>query len=143
MKVSKYKKSIAIGAIAIGLLGAPMISKASNDNVDFNFSLKEHYGNSTTAARYRQTTNVKNKWKVDLTYNAEGKGKIATFWLTTKKNGTTVVSDKTHNVAQGSGAHYYDATSKASQRDVRLAAENNNDSNKTYVVSGYWDEETN
>lgn len=30
----------------------------------------------------------------------------------------------------------------ASQRDVCLGAENNNNSSSTYTVSGYWDEET-
>ena len=46
-------------------------------------------------------------------------------------------------MAQGTGAHYYKAKSKASKTDVRLGAENNNDSPNTYAISGYWDEETN
>lgn len=86
---------------------------------------------------------VNNKWKVNLTNSAEGNGTLATFWLTTRSDGKNVVSDKTHDVAQGSGAHYYNAKASASQTDVRLAAENNNDSTNTYEVSGYWDEETN
>lgn len=48
----------------------------------------------------------------------------------------------THDVTQGTGDHYYSAYSSASQRDVCLGAENNNNSLRTYTVSGYWDEET-
>ncbi|WP_338134598.1 DUF2712 domain-containing protein, partial [Anoxybacillus flavithermus] len=47
---------------------------------------------------------------------------MATFWL--DKSGTRV-SD-THDVKQGSGAHYYSAFSTANQSNVRLGAENNN-----------------
>ncbi|MCI9489287.1 MAG: DUF2712 domain-containing protein, partial [Dorea sp.] len=41
------------------------------------------------------------------------------------------------------GSLSYKAKSKASKTDVRLGAENNNDSPNTYAISGYWDEETN
>lgn len=144
MNLRKMAKITVTSALAMCMVATPMVSKASDDNVDFNFDLKPKYGNTTTpSARYRQTTNVKNKWKVNLKNSTEGNGTIATFWLTTRKDGKNVVSDKTHDVAQGSGAHYYDAKSSASQKDVYLAAENNNDSTNTYEVSGYWDEETN
>ncbi len=65
-------------------------------------------------------------------------GTVATFWL--DKSGTRV-SD-VHDVAQGSGAHYYSAFSTANQSNVRLGAENNNASPNSYTISGYWDEET-
>lgn len=47
-----------------------------------------------------------------------------------------------HEVDQGTGAHYYSADSNASQANVCLAADNNNYSTNTYIVTGYWDEET-
>ncbi len=143
MKLKKLAKILVTSTLAMCMVTTPMISKASDDNVSFSFNLKAHYGNSTTSTRYRQTTNTKNKWKVNLTNSTEGNGKVATFWLTTNADGTNIVSDDTHNIAQGSGAHYYDAKSSASQKDVRLSVENNNDSPNTYSVSGYWDEETN
>ena len=46
----------------------------------------------------------------------------------------------THDVKQGTGAHYYTATAAASRTYVRLAAENNN--NAPCGVAGFWDEET-
>ncbi len=48
----------------------------------------------------------------------------------------------THDVKQGTGAHYFTAYSGANQTKVCLAAENNNDLPNSYTVSGYWDEET-
>ena len=136
-------KKTVTAALAICMIATPMIAKASDDNIGFSFQLKPHFANSTTTARYRQTSDVDNKWKVNMVNSTEGRGTIATFWLATKSDGTDIVSDTTHDVAQGSGAHYYKAKHTASKTDVRLAAENNNDSPNTYNISGYWDEETN
>ena len=143
MNLRKFAKITVTSALAMCMVATPMVSKASDDNVGFSFDLKPEYGNSTTSARYRQTTNVNNKWKVNLTKNAEGNGTLATFWLTTRSDGKNIVSDKAHDVAQGSGAHYYNAKDSASKKDVRLSAENNNSSTDSFEVSGYWDEETN
>lgn len=136
------RKTVA-GLALLAVLGTTtMTAWASDDNYGFSFSLKPHYANSYVAqARYRQTTNTNNKWKVNLQYNEEGAGKIATFWLA-KAEGKAAVS-AAHDVAQGTGAHYYPAYSSASQTDVTLGAENNNDSPNTYKISGVWDEETN
>lgn len=143
MKVKNILKRIGTFVIAFTLIiSSVVISKAANDNHEYAFNLKAHYGNSYSAARYRQTTNTANKWKVNLVSSSEGKGKKATFWLAKDNKSKTIVS-ATHDVAQGTGAHYYKAKSKASKTDVKLGAENNNDSPNTYAISGYWDEETN
>mgnify|MGYP002516455990 CR=1 FL=1 len=89
--------------------------------------------------QYRQTDSVDNPWKVNLAYNSEGNNTIATFWLA-KENKTRVST--THNVHQGSGDHYYRPYASANKTNVRLAVENNNNTNVSYYVSGTWDEET-
>lgn len=53
-----------------------------------------------------------------------------------------MIEFRLHDIKEGTGDHYYSAFSSASQRDVCLGAENNNNSSSTYTVSGYWDEET-
>ena len=44
-------------------------------------------------------------------------------------------------VTQGSHERRQEPYASANQKWVRLAVKNNNDSNKTYYVSGVWDEE--
>ncbi|MCD4839645.1 MULTISPECIES: DUF2712 domain-containing protein [Neobacillus] len=136
--VKKYSRLGMAAAMGVGIFTFSNFTYASDDNIGFSFTLKPNYENSYSGERYRQTTNPKNKWKVNLTYSSEGVGTVATFWL--DKSGTRV-SD-VHDVAQGSGAHYYSAFSTANQSNVRLGAENNNASPNSYTISGYWDEET-
>lgn len=136
-------KKTAAGLALLAVLGTTtMTAWASDDNYGFSFTLKPGYGNSyVEQARYRQTTNTNNRWKVNLQYHEAGSGKSATFWLA-KAEGKAAVSAP-HDVAQGTGAHYYTAYSSASQTDVTLGAENAKSSSKSYKISGVWDEETN
>lgn len=141
--MKKNKKMIMLGLSLTAILGMNTLSAfASDDDIGYSFTIKANYGNTYSDSRYRQTSDSDNKWKVNMTYSSEGAGTITTYWLALFNGSHTVVSD-THNVKQGSGAHYYSATSGASQKDVCLGAENNNNSPNTYTVSGYWDEETN
>ena len=126
---------------ALCMLMSPAVSKADEDNYYYEFKIKANYENSYSAARYRQTTNTSNKWKVNLLNSTEGNETKTTFWLA--KDSNNALASGTHDVAQGTGAHYYNAKANASQTDVKLGAENNNYSSNTYTVSGYWDEETN
>ncbi|MBH0161835.1 DUF2712 domain-containing protein [Fictibacillus sp. 26RED30] len=137
--IKKYYRVGLAGVMGITLLTAGNVALASNDNVEYSFSLKPEHGNSYSKERYRQTTDTSNKWKVNYSYSSEGKGTVATYWL--DKSGTRV-SD-THDVAQGSGAKYYTAFSTANQKDVRLGVENNNYTTSGFTASGYWDEEIN
>ncbi|MBB3908820.1 DUF2712 domain-containing protein [Anoxybacillus rupiensis] len=136
--VKKYSRLGLAAAMGVGIFTFSNFTYASDDNIGFNFELKPNYDNSYSAARYRQTTNPNNKWKVNLTYSSEGVGTVATFWL--DKAGTRV--SEWYNVKQGSGPHYYPAYSTANQSYVRLGAENNNYTSASYTISGYWDEET-
>ncbi|MEK4381414.1 DUF2712 domain-containing protein [Aeribacillus sp. FSL K6-2848] len=134
----KYFRLGMAAVVGIGIFTFSSFTFARNDNVSFHFTLKPKYKNSYSAERYRETSNPKNKWKVNLAYSSEGKGTIATFWL--DKSGTRV--SNIYDVKQGSGAHYYTAYSTANKSYVRLGAENNNYSTNNYTIAGYWDEET-
>lgn len=115
-------------------------SFASDDQKGYSFKLKGGYANSYSEKEYRQTKSPSNPWKVNLAYNEEGDGCIATFWLDVPSS--AYLGSDTYDIYQGSGDHYYSANGYASQVDVRLGAENNNDTFWSYRVSGYWDEET-
>lgn len=134
-----FMKKAAITSVACLLMFTMAIPVfATNDNYSYKFELKTGYANSYTGTKYRQTSNVENPWKVNMKKNTEGKGCIATYWLS--NNDKERVS-AVHNVKQGSGDHYYNAWKAANKTYVRLSAENNN--NAACTVSGYWDEETN
>lgn len=104
--------------LIVGVLFGAMNVSASDDNIAYSFSVNAFLGESRSPyGRYRQTTNVNNKWKVNLRSTTEGSGNgngnITTFY-----------------------PGNYD-WGKAS------AAINNNYSISSYNISGYWDEETN
>lgn len=136
-----------INKIKVGIVVAMLVSMstipsfAKENNYPYYFSIKAGNGNGYSAAKYRQTTDKNNKWKVNMTFSEEGKGTVATYWLALNNKSKTLASD-THNIKQGSGDHYYKALGNAGKKNVRLAAENNNYSTQSYLVAGYWDEET-
>ena len=138
-KVKKIAPILVLSLIFV--LSTGVSANASDDNIPFNFRIKAGYQNTYTDSRYRQTSITSNPWKVDLVYSAEGAGTYTTFWLSLFNSDHTCVSG-THDVKAGSGAHYYSAYSGASLQNVCMGAENNNYSGSTYIVSGYWDEET-
>ncbi|MGY2644094.1 DUF2712 domain-containing protein [Bacillus inaquosorum] len=128
--------------LGISLLASSNFIKASNDNHKFHLFIPYGYKNAYTNETYRQTTHTDNPWKVNLQKSEEGKGTIMTFWLISTRYSKTPKASNTHNVKQGSGAHYYHANSKASDTYVALAAENNNYGSEYYAIDGVWDEET-
>ena len=142
MKNKRIKAMAVILSAGMGLGMNGMLAKASDDNHSFSFTMKSKQANSyNAAARYRQTSNPNNKWKVNLQNSAEGAGTISIFWIARADN-KKAASNK-YKVAQGTGAHYYNANNNGNQTDVQLAAKNNNNSSKSYKISGVWDEETN
>lgn len=142
MKISKKRKQILTLALAIICAMSAIPTFASNDNIGYSFSIKSSLQNTYSDKRYRQTTDTSNKWKVNMAYSEEGVGTMTVYWLSLFNSTHERVSG-THSIKQGTGDHLYNATYKASQTDVCLSAENNNNSLNTYTVSGYWDEETN
>lgn len=115
-----------------------------DDNIGFSFDIKPYYRNTRvndSQARYRQTTDPNNMWKVGLRTSTEygGKGTITNFWL--EDYNETNVSDDISAV-QGSKVYYKVAYNKAAKKNVYLTAENNGYDSVTYHVTGVWDEET-
>ncbi|AUI79007.1 DUF2712 domain-containing protein [Lactiplantibacillus pentosus] len=141
MKALKLK-AVAICLLSIVTFGAvgANTALASNDNWGFHFSIQPHQANTRSGARYRQTTNVNNKWKVNMQSSGEGARTVTTYWL--ENAGGTNVSPSM-NVKQGNGSYYSSAYSNASKKNVYLTAQNNNYNGSRYSVSGFWDEETN
>ncbi|KZT83378.1 hypothetical protein Nizo1840_1657 [Lactiplantibacillus plantarum] len=141
MKALKLKMVAAclLSIVTFGAVGANT-ALASNDNWGFNFIIQTHQANSRSGPLYRQTTNVNNKWKVNMQSSGEGARTVTTYWL--ENAGGTNVSPSL-NVKQGNGSYYSAAYSNASKKNVYLTAQNNNYNSNQYRVSGFWDEETN
>lgn len=99
--------------------------------------------NAHTSLEWRQTSNVNNDWKVNMydstEESANGGSTYNTFWLE-HDNGANVTSS--HNVQEDSGSHYYAGSEEANGSYVRLTSQNNNYDFNSYVIKGYWDEET-
>lgn len=127
---------ICVVLIAVVAFAVP--SFASNDNIGYSFNLSSGYLNSYSTGRYRQTTNTENRWKVNMTYHSRSKTGKATYWLA--RSGDKERVSSTIDVICGSGPHYKNAWSGASQATVCLGCENYYDN--TATVAGYWDEET-
>lgn len=121
--------------------GFSMTALAGNDDVPFSFTMKAKLAKSYTGDRYRETTRTNNPWKVNMTASTEGKNTQAYYFLASNGILRIQYSDQ-YLVKDGSGNHYYKAYSNASKQNVSLGCRNNNDVNKKYTVSGYWDEET-
>lgn len=142
MKLLK-NKILMMGIIVIAVLATAIPAFASDDNIPFSFNLQAGGANSylsDAAARYRQTTNTSNPWKVKVIEQRGDSDYTATYWLArTAEVGHPQVSDA-HNVKSGTGAHYYNARATASKVDIVLGADNNN--NVASFVKGVWDEET-
>ncbi|WP_330655731.1 DUF2712 domain-containing protein [Anaerostipes faecis] len=85
------------------------------------------------------TKRTTNPWKVKMMYSAEGTGTKAFYWIANASSKSKVTAGMT--VTQGSHERRQEPYASANQKWVRLAVKNNNDSNKTYYVSGVWDEE--
>ena len=94
-KISLRIKKTAAFVVAMAVIFTTGFAsvKASDDNISYSFKLKAHYANSYSSARYRQTTNTNNKWKVNHAYSSEGRNTIATFWLAKDNSSYTRVSD--------------------------------------------------
>lgn len=142
MKLLKHKAAFVAALMAMLIVTAIPVF-ASDDNIPFRFHLQIGGANSyvsDSAARYRQTTNVSNPWKVKVTEQTGDSDGKATYWLAKKASSNhTQVSDA-HNVYAGTGAHYYNARNTANETYIVLGADNNN--NVASTVQGYWDEET-
>lgn len=116
-------------------------SSIYDDDIPFTGTVKTYWQNTLTEARYRQTLNCNNTWKVNMTYTEEAGGKgVTDFWIEIESNGKNVSDTYSQSVADGE--IYHIADSGAAEKYVCLAMENNNYSSNSYKIKGVWDEET-
>lgn len=139
-----FYSSIIISALLLSLcvFNADTIDTKTDDNVPFGLYLFPFQDNDVTEGRHRDATDYRNAWKTEVKTSSEGKGTYSTYWL---ENIYSVNVSPSHNVKQGSGAHYFatnDSGTLASNITVHMAVQNNNWGPTRYKVTGYWDEET-
>lgn len=141
-----FKKRVIVGistcVIALSALGVSVSAYGDDNNIGYSFTVKANQEWSYAAdPQYRGPSGTNVPWKVNFTYSAEGTGTYMDYFLAgTEWFSPSKLSDY-KRVQQGSGAKYYHAYDTAYNKDVRLAARNNNYVNASYQVSGYWDEE--
>lgn len=141
MRKIKFAAIALAGALAFTAISATNVF-AGDDEFGFAFEIQPWYENSRvkdSEAKYRQTTNIYNQWKVALQSSDEGEKTITRFWMENyaEKNVTAAISAK-----QGAVPYYNPAYQSASKVTCYLTAENNNYLPTTYSVAGIWDEET-
>ena len=143
MKAVKKKRLLVI-SISILLLTGSYIptAYAGLDNIGFTFHMPAFTDNTYSESRYRQTKHRTNPWMVNFTYNTEGQGCKATFFLTKSKGKIPMSEEHTLKAFESGMRKYKDAYGGAQQTNVCLGCHNNNYTKKEYVVGGTWDEET-
>ena len=140
--VKKLTKVILVVAVAVTCVSAMNVYASSKyeDDYTYKFQIGSYAGNGRVAeGNYRQTTNTKNAWKVQLTKSGEKDDDYSRFWLERYDGGNV---SGAINVKKGAAAVYKAAYTSASQCTVYLTGENNNFNAQTYSVEGIWDEET-
>lgn len=142
MKKTK-KLLLAILVVCSVLTCCSFTAFAGYDNdIVYAITMADHQKNAYSDDGYtRDTTNPKEAWKVQMVLSAEGKKTYAYYFLASDNILRTRYSNE-KLVQQGDTARYYSAYDSAAGKDIALGCRNNNDVNKTYIVSGYWDEET-
>ncbi len=136
------RKKLAVFGLSLSVAVASVVPAfASNDNIYYSFTMpsKRKAVYAGGKGRYRQTKRTTNPWKVKMMYSAEGTGTKAFYWIANASSKSKVTAGMT--VTQGSHERRQEPYAAANQNWVRLAVKNNNNTAKTYYVSGVWDEE--
>lgn len=137
-----YKRlfaTLVVGAVSIGAFAFGASAYGSDNNVPYSYTAPANKGIVYGSAEYRGNSGTSVPWKVNFTFSAEGTGTCMYYYLS---GPWWSHQSNTYLVKQGSGNKYYHAHDTAKNMDIALAAYNNNNTNKNYVISGYWDEET-
>lgn len=142
MKILKNKLLLAV-IIALTMIVTAVPVFAEPNEYTYAFNLQMGGDNSYLSpgdSKFRQTYNTSNTWMVNMKTicQADPYGD-ATYWLA--RNGDHGQVSKAHTIDAGTGKHHYNAYASASQTQVVLAADNND--NVACRVTGVWDEETN
>jgi Protein of unknown function (DUF2712) len=138
-KIKIASLGLALG-IAAGVIVPASISYATDDDIGYTFTIQGWQQNTSGTARYRETSDTTNAWKVRVTNSTESGGDTYTrFWLQNRDSGSNVSASM--NVMEDKGYYYNNPYSSANKSWVRLTAENNNYNNDVFDVTGHWDEE--
>lgn len=136
---SIMKRGIILLIVSMAIATVWIPTYATDDDWGYTFNLKTNYINSYSEGRYRQTTKLENKWKVEMRYNSKGATSKVNYWLARTSDKAKVSESRT--VTTQTGPVYTSAWSGASQTTVSLGAEAF--LNEGPTVAGFWDEETN
>jgi hypothetical protein len=142
--ISKKLKLLMVGLIVASAFSISTSSLAANstgDDVPFSFYIPatdgswsgKEWANGYSSTRSRTTAEKNAQWYMNFGYSSEGAGTIMTMWL--DKSGTVYSEPK----PRYEGKTYTTSVSKAVSGSVRIGAENNNYTTKTFTVSGSWD----
>lgn len=137
-----YKRlfaTLVVGAVSIGAFAFGVSAYGADNNIPYSFTVPANQGTGYGKAEYRGNAGTEVPWKIEFTYTSEGRGTVTYFHLSGPWWSKQSDSKK---LSQGSGVKYYRAYDTAKNMDISLAAYNNNDIEKSYMVAGYWDEET-
>ena len=107
-----------------------------SDDVSYSFTIpasSDGYGNGYSSTQSRSTAEQDASWYLNFGYSGEGAGTITTMWL--DKSGTPKSSPESYYQGHTYTTIVYTSVSGS----VRIGAENNNYSTKSYTVSGSWD----
>lgn len=140
----KFQKRVIVGIVA-GLIGVSALafsaSAYGSDNyVPFSFNIPGNGGYGYSSAEYRGDSGSEVPWMVEFTFSSEGRHTLSRFYL--RENIWNNRLSEYKRVQQSSPPKYFQAFDTARNKNVNLAAIDNNPDNSNYTVAGYWDEET-
>ena len=133
---------ITTGVIALSALSFSTSAYGGDNNIGYSFDVPANQGFGYSAPQYRGPSGTNVPWKVNFTYSSEGVGTYMYYFLAGDEWINKSRFSDYKKVQQGSGEKYFRAYEGAYNKNVRLGAQNNNDSRQGFKVSGYWDEES-
>ena len=137
-----------ITASSIGAQKLGAMASGKGDSVkaqSYSGMIRINLANTTLDKAYRDTTSSLTPFKVRLDNSTEGENEgkynrntCTTFWIEDENENN--ISD-TQVILEGAGYDGITPYSKASKRTVYLTAEDNEDTDHIYKISGKWKEE--
>ncbi len=143
-KKTRFTQIIAIAVLLaiISALSSTVAFASTDENISYLFTVKNYLGISRDSnPQWRSTSDNNNAWKVNFKTSEEpGNSTMTKFSLGLEEEDN--LASNWYGVVVGTGAHYYAANNDGDFATVYLQAQNNNNNANSYVISGYWDEET-
>lgn len=145
-KLFKQLSALLMLFVAFCLVVTPMVSNAYSDNdISYTFQVAANGGPSHfTAKEYRNTKDTNNAWKVGMSTSTESRSvrSVTKFYLGVQHSPYNAVGSEMYKVIVREGPKYYPSYTNALHTYVYLYARDDTITNKSYTVTGVWDEET-